>query len=175
MKLKFSIIFCLTFLTLSAQEITQTSASVDFKIKNMGFNVDGTFNDVTISTNFNSTDLENSYIKGVIKVNSIDTDNKKRDKHLRNKDYFEVEKYGTIKLTSTKIEKKSASKYQLTAKLTIKKTTKTITIPLEVKQTSDSISIKSSFSINRLDFGVGESSWVLSDTVKIKVNFSGKK
>ena len=56
MKLKFSIIFCLTLLTLSAQEITQTSASVDFKIKNMGFNVDGTFNDVTISTNFNSTD-----------------------------------------------------------------------------------------------------------------------
>jgi len=175
MKLKFSIIFCLTFLTLSAQEIAQTSASVDFKIKNMGFNVDGTFNDVTISTNFNLSDLENSYINGVIKVSSIDTDNKKRDKHLRNEDYFEVEKYSTIKLISTKIEKKSTSKYQLTAKLTIKKTTKTITIPLEVKQTSNSITIKSNFSINRLNYGVGESSWVMSDIVKIQVNFSGKK
>lgn len=175
MRLKLIIIFCLTFLTVSAQEITQSSASVDFKIKNMGFNVDGTFNDINISTNFNSNDLKNSFIKGVIKVNSIDTNNKKRDKHLRNEDYFEVEKYNTIHLTSTRIEKNSNNKYQLTAELTIKKITKTIVIPLEIIETTTSLSLNSKISIDRLDYGVGGSSWVLSDKVRIKVSFTGKK
>ena len=141
----------------------------------MGFNVDGSFNDVEITTNFNSNDLENSFIKGIIKVNSIDTDNKKRDKHLRTVDYFNVEKFGTIKLTSSKIEKKSANNYHLTAKLTIKKKTKTIVIPLMVTETKNLIKVKSNFSINRLDYGVGESSWVLSDTVKLQIDFTGKK
>ena len=54
MKLKFSIIFCLTFLTISAQELTETKSSVNFKIKNMGFNVEGKFTDLLIVSNFNA-------------------------------------------------------------------------------------------------------------------------
>lgn len=175
MRLKLIIIFCLTFLIVSAQEQSESSPTVMFKIKNMGFNVDGSFTNVKISTNFNSDNLASSYINGTIKVSSIDTDNKKRDKHLRNKDYFEAEKYGTIQLTSTKIEKTTTNKYLLSAKLTIKKTTKTITIPVEVTETENLISIKSNFSVNRLDYDVGESSWVLSDTVKLKINYVGNK
>lgn len=175
MKLKMSIVFCLAFLSVYAQEFSQTSATADFKIKNMGFYVDGTFKNVAISTNFDSTDLENSYIKGVINVSSIDTDNNKRDKHLRTADYFDAEKFSTIQLISTKIKKKLGNKYELTAKLTIKETTKTIVIPLAVEETNSSITLKSNFSIDRLDYGVGENSWVLSDTVKIKVSFKGKR
>ncbi|WP_117881424.1 YceI family protein [Aureibaculum luteum] len=175
MKLKLIIVFCLSVFSVSSQELTQNSASVDFKIKNMGFNVDGKFKDVAVSANFNSNNLERSFIKGTIQVSSIDTDNNKRDKHLRTADYFEEETFSTIKLTSTIIVKKAANQYQLTAKLKIKKTTKTIEIPLEVIENGSSIVMKSSFSINRLDYGVGESSWVLSDTVKIQVNFKGNK
>ncbi|MDY7395770.1 YceI family protein [Aureibaculum sp. 2210JD6-5] len=175
MRIVINILFFLSLCSVSAQEQSLGPPAIEFKIKNMGFYVDGTFNKVNISTNFDADNLDNSYIKGVIQVSSIDTDNKKRDKHLRTADYFDVEKFSTIKLTSTKIEKKSGNKYQLTAKLTIKKTTKTIVIPLEVRETKSLILFKSNFSINRLDYGVGESSWVMSDTVKIEVNFVDKK
>ncbi len=175
MRIIVSITFFLSLSIISAQEITQRSASVDFKIRNMGFNVDGTFNDVVVNANFDSNDLTNSYIKGIIKVNSIDTGNQKRDKHLRTADYFEVETYNTIRLSSTQIVKKSANSYLLTAQLTIKDKTKTINVPIEVTENKTSITLKSSFEIDRLDYGVGESSWVMSDRVKIEVNFSGNK
>ena len=158
-----------------AQELIQKSASVDFKIKNMGFNVDGNFSDVSVVTNFKSNNLTHSYINGTIKVSSIDTDNAKRDKHLRTKDYFEVDTYKTIQFTSTKIVKKSSNNYQVTAQLTIKKTTKTIVIPLVVNETGNSVTMKGNFSIDRLNYDVGESSWVLSDIVKIQVNYTGKR
>ncbi len=175
MRIILSIIFFLSLWVVPAHKITQKSVSVDFKIRNMGFNVGGTFNDIVVKVNFDSNDLANSYINGTIKVSSIDTENKKRDKHLRTADYFEVETYSTIQLSSTNIEKTSSNKYQLTANLTIKDKTKTINIPLEVTETKTSLVIKSSFEIDRLDYGVGESSWVMSDTVKIEVNFSGIK
>lgn len=169
------IIFCLTFLTVSTQELTETSASVNFKIKNMGFNVDGKFTDVFIVSNFNSKNLSESFINGLVTVNSIDTDNRKRDKHLINKDYFESSSYEHLKIKSIKISKTQSGSYNLTANLTIKKTTKKIVIPIRVTETDSSVTISANFSINRLDYGVGESSWVMSDTVKIQVNFSGKK
>ena len=39
-----------------------------------------------------------------VQVSTIDTDNEKRDKHLKTDDYFDVEKYPIIRIASTKIE-----------------------------------------------------------------------
>ncbi len=173
----FLAIFLLSVLNLNAQKLEQLTdkTSVNFKIKNMGFTVQGKFKRVTISSNFNSNNLENSFINAVISVNSIDTDNKKRDKHLINKDFFETATYPSIKLTSTKINKISAKNYQLTGTLTIKNVSKKIVVPLQVVETVNSITIQSSFSVNRLDYGVGKSSWTLSDTVKIQLVYTAKK
>jgi len=178
MKLQFILaLFLMSLFNLNAQELTQNTDKtvVNFKIKNMGISVKGKFKEVTISSNFNSSDLENSFLNSVISVNSIDTDNKKRDKHLINKDFFEASTYKEIQLTSSKIEKVSANNYQLTAKLTVKNKTKEIVVPLQVVETDTSVIITSSFSINRLDYGVGKSSWTMSDTVKIQLVYTGNK
>ncbi len=178
MKIQFILtLFLVNLLNLNAQELTQNmdKTVVSFKIKNMGFSVKGKFKKVSISSNFNSNDLENSFIKSTILVNSIDTGNKKRDKHLINKDFFEVSTYEEIQLTSSKIKKVSANNYQLTAKLTVKNTTKEIVVPLQVVETGSSVTITSSFSINRLDYGVGKSSWTLSDMVKIQLVYTATR
>lgn len=178
MKAHFILVFILmSVLNLNAQELKQNTDKtvVNFKIKNMGFSVKGMFKEVTISSNFNSGDLENSFINSTIKVNSIDTGNKKRDKHLLNKDFFEVTTYPEIQLASSKIEKISANNFQLTAKLRVKKVTKEIVVPLQVIETDTSVTITSNFSINRLDYGVGKSSWTMSDTVKIQLVYVATK
>ncbi len=164
---------CIVFL-ISEGSLAQNS-TVDFKIKNIGMYVDGKFKDVTINSNFNKENLENSYINATIKVNSITTENAKRDKHLLSDDFFDATNYPTIKLESTKIEKVSENSYRLKAKLTIKKTTKKIVIPLEILKNNESITIKSNFKLNRRDYSVGGSSWVLSNTVKIKIVYITKE
>ncbi|MCF6348784.1 MAG: YceI family protein [Flavobacteriaceae bacterium] len=169
------ILFFSCVVSSNAQQLVQNKAEVDFKIKNIGMYVDGKFNDVAINSNFNSENLNESYINTTIKVNSINTKNTKRDKHLLSDDYFDAASYEDIKLKTTKIEKVSENKYKLIAKLTIKETTKRIVIPLQVNENEESITIRSNFNINRRDYKVGGSSWILSNTVKIEIVYIAKK
>ena len=51
---------------------------------------------------------------------SISTNNEQRDAHLRNSDFFEVEKYPELKFTSTKVEKIDSDTFALFGELTLK-------------------------------------------------------
>jgi len=158
--------------TVSAQSNT---SSIDFKIKNIGMYVNGSFNNLTVESNFDVNNLTNSFINAVVQINSISTNNKKRDKHLLEADYFDEPNYKEMKLVSSKIEKVSTNKYKLTGKLTIKKTIKTVVIPLTITNNKDLIIIKGDFKLNRRNYGVGGSSWVMSNEVKIQVKHTIKK
>ena len=59
--------------------------------------------------------------------------------------------------------------YSVLATLTIKGKTKNISIPLTLERQQNRIFIASAFEINRKDFGVGGSSFILGKTVKVQV------
>lgn len=153
----------------------KTKTEVSFKIKNFGVNVDGDFSDVSIQTNLDSKNLSESYINATIKVVSIDTGIKKRDKHILEEDYFDEPNHPNITLKSTKIEKTNQGTFLLHADLTIKNTTKKIEIPIEFQQTDDVIMIQAKFQINRRDYKVGGGSMIMSKKVKVEVQYVGTK
>ena len=160
---------------ISTSAIAQiNTTTIDFKIKNIGVNVDGNFSKVKVTSNFNKNNLSDSFINAVVEISSINTNNKKRDAHLLKTDYFDETNYKEMKLASTKIEKISVNTYNLTAKLTIKKTTKTVVIPLIISESGGTTILNASFEVNRRNYDVGGSSWVMSDTVKIKVKHTIK-
>lgn len=171
------ILISINTLMINAQALTQDTnkTTVTFKIKNFGSYVDGDFSEVTIESNFDKNNLSNSFINATIDVTTIDTDNATRNKSLSEKKYFDIANYKNITLTSTKIEKKSDNRYTLKGKLTIKKTTKEVSIPLMVSESGNKVIIQSDFEINRLDYNVGKKSWVMSKDVKIKVNYVASK
>jgi polyisoprenoid-binding protein YceI len=160
------------FFSSNPKHLIQNNAEteVSFKVKNLGISVEGEFTDLIIESNFNIDDLTNSYIKATIKVNSLDTGNKKRDKDLMKAKYFDVDNFEEINFTSTKIEKLQENNYNLTGNLTIKNTTKLITIPFEFDDKN--LMIQSDFELNRRDYKVGGKSWAMSDQIKIKVLYS---
>ena len=80
-----------------------------------------------------------------------------------------------ITLESKKITKISETAYTLTGTLTLKETTKTVDIPLEVTENENEMTLHADFELNRLQYKVGGKSWVMSNTVKIKVNYVAKK
>jgi polyisoprenoid-binding protein YceI len=53
--------------------------------------------------------------------------------------------------------------------LVIKNKTKVITIPFAFIETGDNAILKGNFTINRLDFEVGDSSFILSDNVTVNI------
>jgi polyisoprenoid-binding protein YceI len=157
-------------LTHNIQNISEVE--VTFKIKNLGISVGGKFTDVIFESDFNKDDLDNSFINVIVKVNSLDTGNKKRDEHLMKSDFFNVEAFPNIEFHSTKIERIQENSYSLIGNLTIKNITKLVTIPIFIDNVNDRLVFNSSFELNRRDYGVGGKYFVLANKVKIKVQFS---
>ena len=81
---------------------------------------------VTIAEN----PLESSVV-AVIDVAGVNSGEPGRDEHLRNADFFEVDKYPTITFRSTRLEPVGDGEYQLVGELTIKDVTRPVTLDLE--------------------------------------------
>lgn len=105
-----------------------------------------------------SDDFDGSKISFVIDVNSLDTDNEKRDGHLKSDDFFNAEKYPKITLSNGVLEQVEGNKYKLKGDLTIRDVTKPVVF--EVKYggtiTDPDGNVKAGFKIkgmiNRFDY-----------------------
>lgn len=173
------LVFILLFCGFSSfsQELFQDDkeSSITFIIKNFGFNVDGNFSDFKIISNFNANNLKESFINASIQVNSIFTDYKARDEHLLKSDYFDVKNYPEIVFESSEINKNIEGKFIIKGFLTIKEINKNIETFLEVDDTENNIIISANFMINRKDFNVGGSSFILSKKVNVKMIYAATK
>jgi polyisoprenoid-binding protein YceI len=143
------------------------SSAITFKIKNAGITVDGSFSGLEADIKFNPLKPEESSIKASVASTTVNTGNNMRDGHLRKPEYFDVAKYPRITLQSVKIEKTGPITFNGTFKLTMKNVTKDVMIPFMFMKTADKTTLKGSFNLNRLDYGVGESSMTLSDNASI--------
>lgn len=72
--------------------------------------------------------FENAKFSFSANVNSINTNDEKRDTHLKSADFFDAEKFPKLSFTSTNFTKKGGDKFELTGNLTIKDITKPITL-----------------------------------------------
>jgi polyisoprenoid-binding protein YceI len=171
------VVFGWSIFTAFSQELVtdKTASSISFKIKNFGFNVDGTFNEFVTSSNFNTNHIEERFFNVKIVVESIFTDSKARDEHLLDSDYFDVDTYPDILFESDSIKKKSASKYLLNGFITMKGVRKRIETVLDVSTSKTSVTVLANFSLNRRDFGVRGNSLVLAKEVNIKMKYVGVK
>ena len=139
---------------------------VVFKIKNAGVKVDGSFTGLTGTIVFDPKTLEKSYFDVNLEVKTINTDINARDNHLRKAEYFDAEKYPLISFKSKKIERTKTG-FVTTGLLTIKGTIKEIKIPFSYSEANSNGLFNGILTLNRLDYKVGESSWILSDEVTI--------
>ena len=148
------------------------SSSVSFVIKNAGFDVDGTFKNLKVNTfKFDKDSLSSSKIDVTIDATTVNTGNTKRDNHLNQEEYFNAAAYPTIRMKSKRFALAKAGNVIGYFDLTIKGVTKEVKFPIYVTTTSSGTTFtnKGQLTINRLDYKVGESSFVLSDDAKISI------
>ena len=109
-----------------------THSELGFKIKHLMItNVSGTFQKFQVDVETQEEDFSSARIDAVVEMESINTNNAQRDEHLRNSDFFEVEKNPQLLFTSTKIEKVSGNDFRLYGNLTLKGVTKPIQLNVE--------------------------------------------
>ena len=112
-----------------------------------------------------------------IKSTSVDTDNERRDNHLKSPDFFDAEKFPSISFKSTGYEKTGDKTFTLTGDLTMHGVTKPVTLEGKVNgiitdQRSNKLKagLKLTGTVNRLEFGVGGDTPTLGDEVEMTIN-----
>jgi polyisoprenoid-binding protein YceI len=145
---------------------------VSFKIKNAGFTVNGLFEKFTSNISYNPNDVTKSTFAGTINVASINTDSKKRDEHLRKDDYFDAVKYPSITFASTAVKSTGPNKLAVYGNLTIKKTSKPVIMNVTVSKVNNKHVFNTTLDLNRIDYGVGGKSFILSDKLVIALKIT---
>ena len=169
MNKKIYIVVLLIFATTAGFAQTVSKSDISFKIKNLGFNVGGTFGGLQADIKFKPNDLEGSFIEASVLSNTVNTDNESRDRHLKSEDYFDVIKYPKITLKSVSFKRKSGSNYTGNFNVTIRDKTKLIEVPFTYTESGNTAQLKGNFMILRTDFGIGGKNLILSNEANVSV------
>ena len=151
--------------SLIQKELTIASADINFKIKNAGFYVNGSFTGLSANIKFDEKNLKESGFEATINAKSINTENTLRDIHLRTSEYFDVEKYPLITMKSNEIMRSVSGNFTANFDVIIKDKTKKILVPFFFENNAFSAKL----TLNRRHFGIGGSSFLLSDEVIINL------
>lgn len=165
----------------AAFAVDAVHSSLMFKINHMGIaNFYGRFNHIDGSYTIDETDVTNSTFEFTVKADSVDTNNERRDGHLKSADFFNVAEYPTITFKSTKVTKKGDNQITVTGDLTMHGVTKPVDVEMKLftaKETRQGFKggFESHFTVKRSDFemnyGVAEGG--LGDEVTILVAVEG--
>ncbi|HMT93034.1 YceI family protein [uncultured Thiothrix sp.] len=105
-------------------------AFINFRIQHLGYSwLYGRFNDFAGTFSYDEAKPEAAKVEVTVKTTSVDSNHAERDKHIRSKDFFEVETFPEAKFVSTAYKPNGDGTGTLTGDLTLKGVTK----PLEVK------------------------------------------
>ena len=149
--------------------------------------VRGSFNDFTGTVTVPESGISGAEAKVTINASSIDTRNADRDGHLKSNDFFDMENHPEITFTSTSIAPNGDGGVDVTGDLTIKGTTKSVTIPFEYGGTATDPfgNLRAGFEgttvVERKDFGLSwnaplEAGGVLvSEKVTLEIEVSAIK
>ncbi len=154
--------------SLTQQKITSGSYTLDPTHSRLGFvarhalvtKVRGAFNDFTGEVVIDGDDLTKSSATVTIEAASIDTRNEQRDGHIRTGDFFDVDNFKQITFVSTAVEVVDDETVRLTGDLTIKGTTKPVSIDFSYEGGAvdpfgnQRVGFEGSVVVNRKDWGV---------------------
>jgi len=156
-------------------------SNVGFSIPILGglSHVRGKFSDFAVQITYDDADVTKSSVSAVIKAASIDTGIERRDTHLRNPDFFDVEKFPEITFQSKRVEKQGKD-FVAHGTFTMHGVSKEIALPFTVNGVRKSpdgktaLGVTARTSLNRKDYGVSfarpDSPDFLGDVVEIELN-----
>lgn len=83
-----------------------------------------------------------------VQLESVETGDRRRDATLR-KDFFGAPKYPAMTFVATGVAPAGPRRFDVTGDLTIRGTTRTLTVPFDLTETADELHLKASHPVNR--------------------------
>ena len=161
-------------------EVDPEHSSVLFKVRHMGVStVTGRFNTFAATFWYDPAAPSATRATATIDVGSIDTDNERRDNHLRSEDFFWAEQHPTMTFQSRQVRKTGDDEFEVEGDLTIRGVTKPVVLEVEIEgegktnQGQPLLGLTATTEINRHDYGLRwnraleAGGWVVGDDVRI--------
>lgn len=162
-------LFISSFAIGQTQKILESS--VRFEIKNAGITVEGKLSGLKGSISFDPEKYASAKVAVQVPVSSIKTGIALRDKHLKQKEYFDESTFPEIAMSSKFFGKGTKEgEFRAYLTLTLKGKTGDITLPFTCTKELNGYRIKGQFTINRLDYGVGEKSAIMGNEVIVFID-----
>ena len=182
-------LFVLIFALFSQQSVAANyqlepvHTQILFFCDHLGFSKSqGEFLKFSGSFSFDPKNVGASTAQVTIDAASIDMDHQKWNDHMRNQDFFDVEKFPTIEFKSTKAEAVSADKINLHGKLTMLGHTEPVVLnvthnksgvhPFSGKYISG---FSAATSVKRSLFGMNYGLPALGDDIEIRLEIEGER
>lgn len=195
MKLTLSALALLTFVAFGPLAGARTAAAapadkfsfdkahtqIFFSVSHLGYSFStGKFTGFDGSFHFNPDKPEQGKVDVTIDTNTITMDDEAWEKHLKNEDFFNVEKFPAMTFKSTKIEKTGENTGRITGDLTLLDVTKPVTLDVIYNKSGIhpySKKYVAGFSatgkLNRSDFGMTYGLPGVGDEVSISIEVEG--
>ncbi len=163
-------------------KVDSSHSNVGFKVKHMMVsNVIGKFDKFTGTFEYDEKTNSLKSLNGIVEVSSINTENEKRDNHLKASDFFAAEKYPQIIFKLEKVEDDKAY-----GKLTMRGVTKDVVLDVETSGTTikdpwgnTRTGLSLSGKVNRYDYGIKYNSILeaggvaVGEIVKLDIEIEG--
>ncbi len=171
----------------SGWTLDKAHTSLKFTVSHLVISdVDGNFKTFDGTMESAKPDFSDAKITFTVEVNSINTDNEKRDIHLKSDDFLNVQKFPVMKFVSTSFTPQGDNKYKLIGNLTIRDITKSVTFDVKYGGTAVAFGgthagFKATTKIDRFDYNLKWSATteagglVAGKEVEITVNADFKK
>ena len=162
-------------------KVDTSHSNVGFKVKHMMIsNVIGKFDKFNGTFEYDEKSNTLKSMSGTVEIASINTENEKRDKHLKADDFFNAKKYPNLTFKLQKVEDDEAH-----GVLTIRDISKNVTFDLEnngdIKDPwgNTRVGLELTGKINRSDYGLKYNSLletggaIVADKVKLNIQIEG--
>lgn len=135
--------------------VTPEGAVVQFELPDEG--TKGTIGGLKTTLNFDPKDPSTASISASVEMKTLNSGTPKKDDHLKNADFFDVEKYPTASFTSTSV-KASVAGFVAEGNMTIKDKTLPVSIPFTFTEENGKGIFKGTMAIHTGEFGVTKKS-----------------
>jgi polyisoprenoid-binding protein YceI len=156
-------------------------SSMTFMIQHLGISfVHGRFNDFSGTFTIDKENAGKTQFEMTIRADSIDTNIKKRDDHLRGPEFFDIKKFPEMTFKSTKVEALDGG-YKVSGDFTMHGVTKSISFDLKGGKTvefpkgTQRTGFATAFILRRADFGINALPDGIANDVNIFIGFEGVK
>jgi polyisoprenoid-binding protein YceI len=167
--------------------VDPSHSRVEFQVKHLGI--------ATVRGHFGSfegtlevgDDLSSVRASGTVEVASVNTNEEKRDEHLRSADFFDADQHPQIRFASTAIVPVDDETFEIQGDVTLHGVTRPIVLKAEVTGTeqdpwgNERVGLEVTGQLDRGEFGMtfnqalGSGNVLVSDRVKLRIDVSAVK